>query len=198
MTLGEKIKTARKNIGLTQEELAVKLSVSRPAVAKWETDKGIPDIENLKAISGLLGVSLDSLLDDGDLPELDIIREPTDLSEYGKGFKKKLKDRMMKEKFPRAEIFTLVPEKVLTKGERVIDHLLGFLTDAPFGTADMFNSVKLLGSEYYIAVDGGTQYLVTVTNEYVESRRLSEKVDITKGSRFVIGDMRYTVCGPIL
>lgn len=64
MTLGEKIKSARKNVGLSQEQLAQKLCVSRAAVAKWETDKGTPDIINLKALSRLLDVSVDSLLND--------------------------------------------------------------------------------------------------------------------------------------
>ena len=46
MTLGEKIKEARKNTGLSQEQLAEKLAVSRSAIAKWESDKGLPDIDN--------------------------------------------------------------------------------------------------------------------------------------------------------
>lgn len=50
-TLGEKLKEARKNVGLTQEQLAVKLRVSRQAITKWEADKEMPDIENLKAHS---------------------------------------------------------------------------------------------------------------------------------------------------
>ena len=49
MTLGEKIREARRKCGLSQEQLADKMSVSRSAIAKWETDKGFPDIENLKA-----------------------------------------------------------------------------------------------------------------------------------------------------
>ena len=59
MTLGKKLKEARKQAGLSQEQLSEKLSVSRSAVAKWETDSGIPDIDNLKVISKLLNVSLD-------------------------------------------------------------------------------------------------------------------------------------------
>jgi len=42
MTLGEKLRQARKDNGLSQEQLAEKLCVSRSAVAKWETDKGLP------------------------------------------------------------------------------------------------------------------------------------------------------------
>ena len=58
MTFGEKLKEARKEAGLSQEQLAQELSVSRSAVAKWESDKGMPDVNNLKAISQLLDVSV--------------------------------------------------------------------------------------------------------------------------------------------
>lgn len=63
MTFGEKLKEARKKIGLSQEQLAEKLNISRSAVAKWESDIGIPDVSNLKSIAKLLNVSIDSLLD---------------------------------------------------------------------------------------------------------------------------------------
>lgn len=56
MTFGEKLKQARKNAGYSQEELAEKLAVSRSAVAKWETDKGMPDISNIKMIAHLLNI----------------------------------------------------------------------------------------------------------------------------------------------
>lgn len=62
MTLGEKIRTARKQEGLSQEQLSEKLGISRSSVAKWETDKGIPDISNLIALSDVFGLSLDELI----------------------------------------------------------------------------------------------------------------------------------------
>ena len=93
MTLGEKIKEARKNHGLSQEQFAEKLCVSRSAVAKWETDKGTPDIENLKAISSLLNVSIDYLLDDGEKEISEVVtKESYDIKSYGKGIKKRKKD----------------------------------------------------------------------------------------------------------
>ena len=55
MNLGEKIKERRKQAGLTQEQLAERLNVSRQAITKWETNKGIPDIANLIAISDEFG-----------------------------------------------------------------------------------------------------------------------------------------------
>ncbi len=198
MTLGEKIKTARKNAGLTQEQMAEKLMISRPAITKWESDKGIPDIENLKAISKLLDVSLDYLLNDGEDIDLNVIKEPIDLSKYGKGFKKKLKDKIIREKYPDAEIMTLLPAKILTKGEKVIDNLLGWLTSAPFGTPDLINSIKLVGNEYYLVISGDNQYLVIISNEFMETHRMNIKVDTSKGSKFVIGDMRYVNAGPII
>lgn len=62
MSLGEKIKEQRKNAGISQEKLAEKLNVSRQAITKWETDKGIPDVANLIAISDEFGLSLDELI----------------------------------------------------------------------------------------------------------------------------------------
>ena len=62
MTFAEKLKTIRKQSGLSQERLAEKLGVSRQAVTKWETDTGIPDIENIMAISALFRISIDELL----------------------------------------------------------------------------------------------------------------------------------------
>lgn len=46
---------------LTQEEMAGKIGVSKSAVAKWETDGGVPDRDNLRRLSEVIGVSLDEL-----------------------------------------------------------------------------------------------------------------------------------------
>ena len=62
MTFAEKLKSIRKQAGMSQEQLAEKLSVSRQAVTKWETDAGIPDIENIMGISTLFDISIDELL----------------------------------------------------------------------------------------------------------------------------------------
>lgn len=64
MTLGEKIKELRIRRGITQEVLAEHLNVSRSAVAKWESDIGVPEIVNLKAIAKTFGISIDELLNE--------------------------------------------------------------------------------------------------------------------------------------
>ena len=51
---------------------------------------------------------------------------------------------MVSEKFPDAEIHTLISEQKLTKSEKVIDNALGFLTTAPFGIPALINSLKNL------------------------------------------------------
>lgn len=61
MTFAEKLKELRKQSGISQEKLAEKLGVSRQAVTKWERDSGVPDIENIIAISKLFDVSMDEL-----------------------------------------------------------------------------------------------------------------------------------------
>ena len=58
----EKIQELRKKKGLTQEELAEALFVSRTAVSKWESGRGYPNIDSLKEISMFFSVSIDELL----------------------------------------------------------------------------------------------------------------------------------------
>lgn len=62
MEFNEKLQELRKKNNLTQEELAEKLYVSRTAISKWESGRGYPGIESLKAISKFFSVSLDELL----------------------------------------------------------------------------------------------------------------------------------------
>jgi len=58
----EKLQELRKSRGLTQEELAEALYVSRTAVSKWESGRGYPSIDSLKEISGYFSVTIDDLL----------------------------------------------------------------------------------------------------------------------------------------
>jgi transcriptional regulator with XRE-family HTH domain len=62
MKFQEKIGRIRKEKGLSQEEMAEKLGVSRQAVAKWEAGLSYPDVDNLIALSALFQVSIDSML----------------------------------------------------------------------------------------------------------------------------------------
>lgn len=67
MELSEKIKQLRTDKSWTQEELAGKIFVSRTAISKWESGRGYPSIDSLKALSAIFGVSLDQLLSNDEL-----------------------------------------------------------------------------------------------------------------------------------
>ena len=62
MDFSSKLREIRKKENLTQEEFAEKIFVSRNAVAKWETNRGYPDIQNLITISDIFEISLDELI----------------------------------------------------------------------------------------------------------------------------------------
>ena len=62
MDFGEKLQELRKRRGLTQEELAQALFVSRTAVSKWESGRGYPSIDSLKELSKYFSVTVDDLL----------------------------------------------------------------------------------------------------------------------------------------
>ena len=62
MEFHEKLQELRKQKGLTQEELAQSLYVSRTAVSKWESGRGYPNIDSLKAIAKFFSVTIDELL----------------------------------------------------------------------------------------------------------------------------------------
>ena len=199
MTLGEKIKKARIESGLTQEQLAGKMMVSRQAITKWESDKGIPDVSNLKLLAQLLSVSVDYLLDDGKEIDVNVIREPVDISKYGKAFiKKKLTDKLMLEKYPCAEIRTLVAQKKLDKVDKGFD-LFIFLFTPFIGFSDLLNSIRLLGSEYYLVNENSLQFFVVVNYKegYIESRRVAEPHNMRKGEKFSVGDLIFTDCGAL-
>lgn len=62
MTIGEKLQKLRKARGLTQEELAAQVGVSRQSLSKWESDGALPDTANIILLADLFGVSTDYLL----------------------------------------------------------------------------------------------------------------------------------------
>lgn len=75
MSLGRFIQTRRKFMCLTQEELAERVHVSKSAIAKWETDAGIPDRDNLYRLSEILNISVDDLhriIENSDAEDIDL------------------------------------------------------------------------------------------------------------------------------
>ena len=79
MNLGNNLFQLRKKVGLSQEEVAEKLGVSRQTISKWETDETVPDICQAKKLAKLYHLSLDELIEfDIDLKEIEQVIKNTD------------------------------------------------------------------------------------------------------------------------
>ena len=180
MTFGEKLKEARKEAGLSQDQLAEKLAVSRSAVAKWETGKGMPDVNNLKAMAELLDISLDYLLDEDEKISFHEVKEPINLDDYEKsGTCRDKKDAVVLAKFSDADaIYPLVRTKKMSKKEWLIDTFV--FSAGTLQIADYLNDA----SAYYLVEKNKKQYLVNVTKDFITTSELGDKVDPKK---FVIG-----------
>lgn len=80
MTFGEKLQLLRKQKGLSQEQLALQLTVSRQSISKWELDSSLPDTENIVQLSSIFNVSTDYLLKESEENECAIppaVQPPT-------------------------------------------------------------------------------------------------------------------------
>ena len=69
MTLAEKILSLRTQRGMSQDDLAEKMEVSRQSVSKWETAQSTPDLDKIIKLADLFGVSVDQLVRDGERPQ---------------------------------------------------------------------------------------------------------------------------------
>lgn len=78
MEIGKKLREARVASGLTQEQVAEELHISRQTISNWENEKSYPDIASVVKMSDLYSVSLDDLLK-GDMKMLEHLEESTDV-----------------------------------------------------------------------------------------------------------------------
>lgn len=74
----------------------------------------------------------------------------------------------------------------MTKSEKVVDNLLGFFTETPFGTPELINSFKNMDKEFYLVEKYGKQFFVIVTDEFIETRHLAKHISADK---FEIGNL---------
>ena len=177
MTFGEKLKAARKEAGLSQEQLSEKLSVSRSAVAKCESDKGMPDVSNLKAMGELLGVSIDYLLDEDEKISFNETKEPIDLDSFEKtGRCRDKKDAACYARYSDADaIYPLIRRKKLKRQEFLLDLVTSWGASQ---LVDYSNDPD----GYYLVEKGNQQLLVRVSREFLVTSVLAARVDPKKFS----------------
>lgn len=206
MTFGEKIKKSRVEAGLTQDELAVELSVSRSAIAKWESDRGMPDVTNLKAIAAALDVSVDYLINDEDILDLSAKKKVIDLTKYGdigklSLIKKlKIKERIVREEYPDAGILRLTLTKIKnSKYETIADLIIGWfaliLCRLPlFGSQEMGKLLNSVAQQYFLVNRKNTQYFVLLTDKHIISKVSGTAIT---DKRFDIADQSFLVVGKV-
>ena len=175
MTFGEKLKEARKEAGLSQEQFAEKMSVSRSAIAKWESDKGMPDVNNLKVLAQLLDVSVDYLLDEDEKLSFNETKEAIELDSFEVSGKcRDKKDAACYARYRGADaIYPLIRKKKMSRAEWLVDLIAG---PGIVQGADYLNDT----SAYYLVENGGKQLLVNVSADFITSRELANKADPEK------------------
>lgn len=124
MNLGNSLFNARKKRGLSQEQAAEKLGVSRQTISKWETDETLPDIRQSKQLAVLYGLSLDELIEfDVDIKEIqDIIdktsEEITSKIDWTKAWSKKYPILVQYQQEVNIPYYVAELQKLLTDLER--------------------------------------------------------------------------------
>ena len=206
MTFGEKLKNARLEAGYTQEELASRLTISRAAIAKWESDRGMPDVANLQALAVVLNVSIDYLLDDGNPIDLSVTKKAIDLRKYGdqgrlsRLKKVRIKEKIIREEFPGVQIIRLTVTKIKnSKRETVVDLIIGWFAllfgGIPlFGTQEMGKMINTLDHQYYLVNEEKRQLFVLMTDEFFINRALTGKISEKK---FTIEDIEFQTVGEV-
>lgn len=89
-------------------------------------------------------------------------------------------------------VYALFVLKAIKKSEKIIDNVLGFVFDAPFGMPDLANGLKNIDKAYYLVNKNSKQFFVVVTNEFIESREIAEPFTTKK---FEIGNLKFSKSG---
>lgn len=147
MSLGNHLFRARKARGLSQEEVAEKLGVSRQTVSKWETDETLPDIRQSKRLAVLYGTSLDELAEfDIDVKEIqDVIDRTSEEAAMGAG-QKDLSEMTLQELWERFPIFLVAHDDRWERYYEEIETLLkGVLAGYPVERISHIGSTAIAG-----------------------------------------------------
>lgn len=188
MTLGQKLRKIRSKFGLSQEQLAEVINVSRQAITKWENDGGLPDVSNLQEISEVFGVTVDYLLnDDSNLPALSM-KKKLDRNKYKN--KVIMYSEVLKEYYPEPyEIFVLSRTKKLNFIELILDTFIA-PSIGPVSTADELGDL----SPYYLVKKDDLKLLVNIKNYTLEVIELPFN---TNDKKFIYKKNKFRNCGKL-
>lgn len=184
MTFGEKLKDIRRRFYLTQEQLSRIVDVSRQTIAKWESDLSVPDEKGLQLLSNTFGISVNSLVNDKELPLL-VMRVELDRDRY----KNKLGsyETILKDYFFVCEIYNLVRSRKMSILGTIIDFFVFGLNN----DIDTFSDL----SPYYLIKKNGSKFLVNIKNWVLEISELPLEINDKK---FVFGKNKFVNCGRLV
>lgn len=156
MIFSEKLQLIRKSKGMTQEELAEKLDVSRQAVAKWESGQVYPDINNLIQISNLFNVTVDYLVRDQECMMNINAEEESDIS--------RLIDFRLE-----ANVNTYAAYMNETASTRLDSHDFSY-SNGPYTYHDTYVGGEQFAGEEAIWLDGKSQYAMNYMGRVLDQR----------------------------
>lgn len=177
MKLSEKLKSYRKSFDLTQEELAEKLNVSRQVITKWESELGMPEVSNLKALAELFNVSVDFLLDDEQEIEYPILKEKYELEKNKYSNRYDYAVNYLKDRYSNDDIYVLTQ---VENGERsFLTKVFSFIT---IGVSDVSSIIEWFKdlAIWFVVENDKRKLLIKVTKEYIETRELSSLINTDK------------------
>ena len=200
MALAQRVKALRSKAGLSQAELADKLVVAREDVQDWESGDSAPDIEALKRLAAVFGVSTNDLLgEEGAVlgkTTSHVAVDVKSLEKTGGRFLAKgtQAHTAVRQVFPHAVITPLLREKKNSKGESAVQWFNEIAFD---GVPNFFSEVRnsLSGDSFYIVEDGSRPLLVRVTKDSVESREIFGQLTRRK---FLVGRNSFIKFGKAL
>lgn len=116
MTFKEKLVKLRKLKGITQDEFASAVGVSRQAVYKWESGQSYPEVSKLLEMKALFGISIDDLLDDN----YEVIVPEKKKKRLSPSVKKKIEQKVEAEEYAKAEAAEPVITEEIKEAEPVL------------------------------------------------------------------------------
>ncbi|MCQ2796535.1 MAG: helix-turn-helix domain-containing protein [Bacilli bacterium] len=209
-TIGERIKNKRKELGLTQAELAQKLNVTDRAVSKWEVDEGNPDFSILPNLADVLGVTLDYLIKGKDPEKEEIvmsrmeyvckthdveefkklnIRKPTDRDEAGHNIYEYI------EKYDASEILSEINPGILSNNL----HNLYAKIDSFFVLCIKFDNLKALENNGFFTFHENlsliyiNQYVKYMVQEGYKAKKITNKYFSAHKERFNPEKSKYVL-----
>lgn len=173
MGIENKIKELRKKFGLTQESLAEKLCVSRQAIAKWESGNGVPDTDNLKALSKLFEISIDTLLDNESEIPLTILHQEIKRADFGKNILEQNINIINKNYDDSWSIYGLYWNNKLFSAEAVAEALTFSISELP-------NDINRVNDTYFLALKENYKQIIKISKNSIDIKALKSNINIKK------------------